>query len=83
MRRFHGLNIASQSSDPVKAWKAFEALQHPALSSSILPEDIELAMARALKRSANLFSARPSVHYTPGASSGATASENGGGSKRG
>jgi hypothetical protein len=22
MRRFHGLNIASQSSDPVKAWKA-------------------------------------------------------------
>jgi len=82
MRRFHGLNIASQSSDPVKAWKAFETLQHPALSSSILPEDIELAMARALKRSANLFSARPSSHYS-GASTGATASENGGGSKRG
>jgi hypothetical protein len=82
MRRFHGLNVASQSADPVKAWKAFETLQHPALSSSILPEDIELAMARALKRSANLFSARPSIHYS-GASTGATASENGGGSKRG
>ena len=82
MRRFHGLNIATQAADPVKAWKAFETLQHPALSASILPEDIEIAMARALKRSANLFSARPSSDHT-GSSAGAAASESGGGSKRG
>ena len=81
MRRFHGLNVATQASDPAKAWKAFETLQHPTLSSSILPEDIEVAMARALKRTANLFSSRPSANYA--GSSGATASESGGGSKRG
>ena len=82
MRRFHGLNVATLSPDPVKAWKAFETLQHPALSSSILPEDVEFAMARALKRSANgLFSSRSSTNYT--GSSGAAAPESGGGSKRG
>lgn len=81
MRRFHGLNVATQSSDPVKAWKAFDTLQHRTLSSSILPEDIEFAMARALKRTANLFSSRQSANYA--GSSGAAASESGGGSKRG
>lgn len=72
---------APPSADPVKAWKAFETLQHPTLSSSILPEDIEVAMARALKRTANLFSSRQSANYA--GSSGAAASESGGGSKRG
>ena len=81
MRRFHGLNAASQAADPTKAWKAFETLQHPTLSSSILPEDIEIAMARAMKRTANLFSSRSSANYA--GASGATAPESGGGSKRG